>query len=348
MKKRRIIKYTILSFFLLIMITFATFSVILHSRITSMMSIKKKGESLYTMNYKKNYHLDKALKAGITNEEELLDFICDEMFFGYKIDADFSKYGCSAFLTKTPNGDNIVCRNFDLLGTDTLSVYTNPSNGYASVSTVSTDMVGVGGKDGLKETSLKGRIALLASPYIAVDGVNEKGLSASLLDMCYGETHMLSDKPDIIITMAIRLLLDKAANIEEAINLLKQYNIHSAHGSTQHIFIADKSGRSVIVEWYKLEMNIVEYNCCTNFVMSEPIITSYTGLCDRFDIIDGALKEKNINTIEESMDLLEKVKQKSSSTHTIWSVIYNLNDFSVNYCVDLNYDDMYHLNPKKN
>ena len=310
-----------------------------------MMSIKHVGADVYTMHYKQNYHLDKAIKAGLKEEADLYDFIGKEMFFGYKINVDVSRYACSAFATESPDGKKIVGRNFDYsIGSDTLCLYTHPKGGYASISTVSTDMLGVGEGSGAATKSLMGRIALLAAPYIAVDGVNEKGLSASLLDQQDGETHMYTDKPDLIVTLAIRLLLDKTATVNEAVELLKEYDIQSAHGCTQHIFIADKSGASAIVEWAYGKMYVLDYNVCTNFRMSSPIIDGeYNGHCDRFDFLDESLKSKPKNTEEESMQLLKGALQK----HSQWSVVYNLDDFSADYVVNKDFENVYHIDAKK-
>lgn len=343
-----VIKIISLSFICLLMLIYIIMCSILHGRISSMMSVKKVGNGLYTMNYQENYHLDKALKAGIRSGEDLVNFLSDEIFFGYKIDYDNKKYGCSAFLTQSPDGDYLVGRNFDLLGSDTLALYTHPKGGYASISTISTDIVSVGNENGISPTSLKGEILLLASPYIAVDGMNEKGLSAALLDMMDGETHMDSEKPDLIVSLAIRLILDKTSTVSEAVELLKKYDIQTAHGCTQHIFIADKSGSSAIVEWYDNEMKVIDYNVCTNFRMSDPIYkdNDYIGACYRFNYIDISLKAKPINTMDESMNILEHVKQKGYGTNTIWSVVYNLSDYNADYVVKMNYDNIYHLKPR--
>ena len=346
MKKRRILKAILLSVFSLILLIGVTLTIIFYGRVSSMMSIKYKGSDLYTMNYKQNYHLDKALKANIKDGDDLINFVSDEIFFGYKIKGNIPKYGCSAYTTTLTNGDKIVGRNFDLKDTDTLSVYTHPSGGYKSISTISTDMVYVGGKDGIKEKSLKGRALLLAAPYICLDGVNEKGLSASLLDMSYRETHMDTGKPKLIVSLAIRLLLDRATNVNEAVNLLKDYDIQTEHGWTQHIFIADKSGNSVIVEWVKGEMNVIKYNVCTNYTMTtyQNEDNDYSYHCDRFDLLDEGINfsDKTSFTMDESFNLLEGVKQKG----TEWSVVFNLTNFSCDYALNGKYDKIYHLEPK--
>ena len=103
-RAKKIIKIAALSLSGLILVTLITAGFILYGRIASMMSIKHVGDDLYTMNFQQDYHLDKALAAGIKNDEELLRFVCDDMFFGYQVDGNFSKYGCSAFITPTPDG----------------------------------------------------------------------------------------------------------------------------------------------------------------------------------------------------------------------------------------------------
>lgn len=349
-KAKKIIKITALSLAGLILVTMITAVVILYGRIATMLSIKHVGDDLYTMNYQQDYHLDKALSYGIKSDEDLLKFVCDDMFFGYQVDGNFSKYGCSAFVTPTPDGKYLAGRNFGLGGSDTLCLYTHPKDGYSSVSTVSTDMISVGADGKFATTSFWGRAALLAAPYMGVDGMNEKGLTASLLDMEDGETHMSTDNPDITVTMAIRMLLDRTATVDEAIRLLEQYDIHTGHGWTQHIFIADASGDAAVAEWYNDEMKVVRYPVCTNFRMSDPSMEgNYSGQCARFDVIDTILRESTENTVDDSMILLEDVKQEYPELNmfTEWSVVYNLTDFSADYVVNMDYDEVYHLNPKE-
>ena len=102
-RAKRIIRIIALSLAAVVLSGVVAAGVILSGRIASMMSIRHVGDDLYTMNYQQDYHLDKALQAEIKNENELLQFICDDMFFGYQIDANLQKYGCSAFLTPTPD-----------------------------------------------------------------------------------------------------------------------------------------------------------------------------------------------------------------------------------------------------
>ena len=347
-KAKKVIKITVLSILGVIAAALIIISNILYGRVSTISSVKQLGEGMYTVNYRHDYQLDKALESGIDDERSLLKFICDEMYFGYQVDANLEKYACSAFVTKTPDEKYLGGRSFGLGGTDTLCVYTHPSDGYASISTVSTDMLNVGANNAYPTTSLEGRAALLAAPYIAVDGMNEKGLFTALLDLSMGETHMETGNRDLTVTMAVRLLIDRAATVDEAIELLRNYDIHTGHGWTQHLFVGDASGDGAVIEWHKGQMKVVKSPICTNFRLSSKMAQDDpTGMCERFDILHDALEKHPENTPDDAMDMLEAVKQEyDNNIHTEWSIVYHLTDFSMDISVDMDFDNVYHLDIK--
>ena len=89
----------------------------------------------------------------------------------------------------------------------------------------------------------------IVSLYAPLDGMNEKGLAVSVnMIQDSASINQNTGKPDITTTTAIRLLLDKAANVEEALELLRQYDFHSSMGMMVHLALADADGRSVAVE----------------------------------------------------------------------------------------------------
>ncbi len=347
-KAKKVIKITVLSILGVIAAALIIISNILYGRVSTISSVKQLGEGMYTVNYRHDYQLDKALESGIDDERSLLKFICDEMYFGYQVDSNIEKYACSAFVTKTPDGKYLGGHSFGLGGTDTLCVYTHPSDGYASISTVSTDMLNVGANNAYPTTSLEGRAALLAAPYIAVDGMNEKGLFTALLDLSMGETHMETGNRDLTVTMAVRLLIDRAATVDEAIELLRNYDIHTGHGWTQHLFVGDASGDGAVIEWHKGQMKVVKSPICTNFRLSSKLAQDDpTGMCERFDILHDTLEKHPENTPGDAMDMLEAVKQEyDNNIHTEWSIVYHLTDFSMDISVDMDFDNVYHLDIK--
>lgn len=347
-KAKKVIKITVLSILGVIAAALIIISNILYGRVSTISSVKQLGEGMYTVNYRHDYQLDKAFESGIDDERSLLKFICDEMYFGYQVDSNIEKYACSAFVTKTPDEKYLGGRSFGLGGTDTLCVYTHPSDGYASISTVSTDMLNVGADNAYPTTSLEGRAALLAAPYIAVDGMNEKGLFTALLDLSMGETHMETGNCDLTVTMAVRLLIDRAATVDEAIELLRNYDIHTGHGWTQHLFVGDASGDGAVIEWHKGQMKVVKSPICTNFRLSSKLAQDDpTGMCERFGILHDTLEKHPENTPDDAMDMLEAVKQEyDNNIHTEWSIVYHLTDFSMDISVDMDFDNVYHLDIK--
>lgn len=173
--------------------------IILYGRIATAASAEQVGDNLYKIHYQQDYFLDKALESGIKTEQDLLNFINEEMFFGYGIDANVDKYACSGFISKTDGGKYLTGRSFGLGGTDKMAVYATPKDGYASLSMVSLDMLGLGGENGVETLSAAGRITMLAVPYICVDGVNEKGVFAALMDVDTGEMHDDTERPELLV-----------------------------------------------------------------------------------------------------------------------------------------------------
>ncbi len=356
-KKRiwlRILLGVILTPVLLVLAAAIVLFIILYGRIATVTSADQVGHNLYKIHYQQDYFLDKALDAGIKTEEDLLQFINEEMFFGYGIDANIDKYACSGFLAKTDGGKYLTGRSFGLGGTDKLAVYSTPKKGYKSLSMVSLDMLGIGGEQGPEALSPEGRLAMLAAPYICMDGVNEKGVFAALMDVDTVEIHDDTERPELIVTLAVRLILDRAGSVDEAVELLRQYDIHTGHGWTQHIFITDATGDAAVVEWSrpktwntlkKSEMHVTRSKMCTNFHLYE-FEGKTEGMCERFDAMSNALEGKSEITHEYAMDILESVYQYINEyTFTDWSVIYYQNDFTMDVATNKDFDTVYHLEP---
>lgn len=117
---------------------------------------------------------------------------------------------------------------------------------------------------------LDGKELVYAALYAPLDGMNEKGLAVSV-NMIQDAATIAQDteKPDITTTTAIRLLLNKAATVDEALELLKQYDLHASFGMMIHFAIADNSGRGVAVEYIDNEMVVSETPVVTNFYLAE-------------------------------------------------------------------------------
>ena len=100
--------------------------------------------------------------------------------------------------------------------------------------------------------------------------MNEKGLVVATLNVPNEKVEYDSSKPILGRWQVLRLLLDKAATVEEALEQMKNYNCFD--GSV-HFFIADALGNSVVVEYISGEMKVINseesFQVVTNFYLSD-------------------------------------------------------------------------------
>lgn len=120
-------------------------------------------------------------------------------------------------------------RNLDNFNTDLMVLHNSPKDGYKSVSIVNLAFLGY--TDGLTPDKVPDRLNALAGVFFPLDGMNEKGVSVSVLQVMAEPTKQNTDKPDVTTTLAIRLILDKAGSVQEAVELLSSWDMYaSANG----------------------------------------------------------------------------------------------------------------------
>ena len=218
--------------------------VILYSRLATIGSFEHVDQDLYRITIKQDYFLDDVLEATISDGNELDAFINQKMYLGLADSAAPEKdFGCSSFLARTPDGDYIAGRNYDFTSSEELVFYTNPSDGFASIGMTELRAMGIGENYGIAPDSFIGKATLLCAPYCTMDGVNEKGVMVSVLQLNLGGIHQDNGKPDLDLWVAIRLILDRAESVDHAIKLLEQYDIHDVGVYAHHLLIADKTGQ---------------------------------------------------------------------------------------------------------
>ena len=131
-------------------------------------------------------------------------------------------------------------------------------------------------------------------------------------------------------------LFDKCADTEEAIEFLGSYDMCSPRSNTYHMFITDRSGRSVIVEWLDGKTRVTEDCAVTNFVLYG---SDGSGDSDkRYAKMRSAIDD-GILTTYEAMSVLEAVSQKTG--YTSWSAVYDLDSGEVAVCIDHDYSYEY-------
>ncbi len=298
--------------------------------------------SLFTMDYIGDYGFDDFLETGAATDPELINFIAGRLLKGLPMEFDLPDLGCSTFAVETPEGEHLFGRNFDMYYSPALFVRTAPDNGYQSISMVNLAYIGFG--ENKLPTNLANSFLTLAAPYVPLDGVNEKGVAVGVLLIDTEPTNQDTGKVDITTTTAIRMILDKAATVDEALDLLGQYDMHASANSCYHFQIADATGKAVVVEYIGDEMNVVDSPRATNFLLT-PGDWDFGAGQDRFDILERTMTEQNgIFTEAQAMDLLESVSQKvrkDKTSTTQWSCVYNQDRGTVDIAVGMDYDNLY-------
>ena len=304
------------------------------TQLTAAMTIEKLDDNLWSMEYKGDYGFDGFLEqSGAKSDAEMGDYIASYLSHGFwKPDTSTAggNYGCSTVTVTSPDGAALFGRNFDWEECDKMLVHTIPQNGYESIATCNLDFLGFG-EDWKPDGSMGDKFMALASVYAILDGMNEKGLCVADLMVSHEEgIDQNTDKPDITIVSGLRLLLDKAANVDEAIELLSQYDMHFSLGRAQHFSLSDAAGRSVAVEWKNGEMVVTDTPVVTNFYIhgddgSSGSDQSYV----RFDTLTELRKTANgVMTAEDVRAALAAVSQsnfpgENGGEKTCWSLVYD-------------------------
>lgn len=138
-------------------------------------------------------------------------------------------------------------------------------------------------------------------------------------------TNQNTDKLDLTTTSALRLILDRAANVEEALALLEQYDMHASADSDYHFALSDASGRAVVVEYIDDKMHVLETPVVTNQILLpssfykiglNPGDTRYEVLMEYWEARDWVM------TLDETRAALAAAAQ-SGGIKTLWSIVYD-------------------------
>lgn len=196
-----------------------------------------------------------------------------------------TKSSCTSFLTSDIDTKEIInARNFDTthlnddneLETMALIIELNPENAYRSLNVFDVLYywnIGIKYHPGNLDDGIFDNSILAVAPWICMDGINEKGLSVSIMtvDVLDGEkpTHQkIKGKEDCVCTVLLRKILDNCANCDEAIKVAKNVNMRNITGTDFHLLVCDKNGRSIALEWRYNELYVTETDCVTNFYVS--------------------------------------------------------------------------------
>ena len=393
-KAAKIVLVILSSVLVLVLISVMVFGIIFRNEISSISSIKVLKPrvenslqcNIYEMTFTGDYYFDDFIaQGGSKNDRELLDFIMNKMTKGLlNLKINTSKIGCSSFTAKKPDGEHLFARNYDLYSTNTCIVRVKGNKKrHASISTVDLSFINIPAYKNVE--NLVSKAYCLAAPYAPLDGINDAGVSCGIYMTYQGNgksviaTDQNTDLPDFSPTTFIRMILDYADSLEEAVEFARSYDMHDSAGTSFHIMVADRSGRSAVLEWVnarngsddngELRKLIVTYNdkdahigqhegksdfqWVTNFIIQPGYYDEYNDKAlvgyDRYNILYDELSKTGAIIEDEmsAMKILQKVAQRTirpnrnADDHilTIHSVIYNLDDLPSLWCGNEQYSD---------
>jgi len=291
----------------------------------------------YVMRYYGDYSFDDYLQEGL------------EINAQSNNQAQEESWACTCFAGLNEKGESLFGRNFDWdADHPMLLLFTEPPNAYASVTMVDISYLGF---DDSGLIPIEEREALLRAPFMPFDGMNEHGLVVGMMAVSHADGVSDPQKVSISGLQAIRLMLDYAKDVAEAIALLQEYNVYFGPNNVPlHYLIADASGNSAVIEFIDGEMNVIQnedpWQVSTNFIISQVKPQGANAPSRRYNRAYETLEQAGGRLSQaEAMNLLSNVAQ-SGGASTIWSTVYNTATGDFQVAVDREYDQVYEFNLK--
>lgn len=306
------------------------------------MSVKKLDDGIYYIEYKGKDGFDRFLEQGGAKDGyELGAYITRFLSNGFSrvpdIDPQEQDYGCSTLAVSTPEGGRMMGRNFDWQDCLCIISKVTPKGGYKYISSFNPHFFGFG--EDWKPEGFANQYLALSTLFVALDGVNEKGLAVADLMVGEGEIHQnAAGKPALTTTCTIKYLLKNAADVEEAVALLEGINHHSDVGSLHHLSISDANGRSVVVEWVGDKMFVTE----TDIVTNHYLCAEYSGVGK----VEGDFRFEKLAAVRDSLggcmssssllDGMSAAWQSWSDANVVdggtqWTALFDLTGHSADY-----------------
>ena len=317
------------------------------------------GYDIYRMEVKYNYDLDRMINYGITDDQTMIDAITKESLPLLPIKIKAPKFSCSAFTLTDTDNDVHMGRNYDFKkDTSAMMVFCSPKDGYKSVGFAALDNASANAAD----ANIKNKLSSLTAPFICLDGMNEKGVSIAVLTLDSEPVHQNTGKPVIWTTMAIRLVLDRAATTEEAVELLKGYDMFASSGRDYHFYITDATGDGRVVEYNPesemRELMATPTDVITNFFINykdQVLPNQKNGIYghgrERYDAILKVLDEEkgNYNTATVWNGLKAAAQDPNPediTSNTQWSINYNNTELTAEIALRRHWEDVIYCDLK--
>ncbi len=268
------------------------------------------------------YALDDALMAGATDLRALLEQVCKIQPTAITPDADGA-----ALVVRRAGGGYLCARGHETAADAPVAlVRARSADAYASLGLVDTGWAGCGAG-----ARLDGLPATAVLPFLVVEGMNEKGLFAAVSKRDGAPTRQRTGKPAASTTVLLRLALDRAGSVGEAIALFAAYDMQSAAEHDFQFQLADATGRAAVVAYADGVMRV-----------RDAAMTAETPDADaaRAALVRAALAYRDDTlTRTDAMALLRLLRRDT----TRWSAVYDLSDRALDVAVHRDYTRVYHF-----
>ena len=325
----------------LLVLAVVGFGVLYAGRFKTVASIRQvtayEDYNLYRMDVQYDYSIDDVIHYGVTDNQTMIDAILQETLPLLPIHMKAPNFGCSAFATVLDH-HIVMGRNYDFKrDTSAMLVYCTPKDGYKSVALAALDNIAANQAD----ASMAKKLACLTAPFICLDGMNEKGVSIAVLTLDSEPVNQDTGKQKIFTTLAIRLVLDRAATTQEAVDLLNSYDMFATSGRDYHFFVSDATGDCRVLEydphqdgrplrWTKMQAITNFYGCYTHLVQPNQKNGIYGHGKERYDAIMEVLAERDADgniPADTAWRALQAAAQEPNpddvTSNTQWSLVYD-------------------------
>ena len=302
----------------------------------------------YEIDYTADYYLNKAIECSPATLEEFNIFAAKYLLNIPATESSLQSVGagCSVFAGKTMEGEGLLCRNYDYSHELTAAILKcHPKDGYKSMGMC--DLAFLGMMAGSFEEENADLSGLMLAPYIMVDGVNEKGVAIATLELAYPGIYPESNKPRLSTSLVPRLVLDRAATTQEAIELLSQYYVVSPMPEYEfHFMITDSLGVSKVIEFVHGEMKVYDAKYVANEYLTPYM---YNGVeMPRYNMMREYVRHrKGRFSVDEAFSVLRSVHSDKrigvGDSITRWSAVMNLSKKAIDLYYDRDFDNRYHF-----
>lgn len=313
------------------------------------------GTNAFVMDYYVDYHLDEIRQRGMDvkhlqdscTETLFPDFLLPIMtrlkplYFSKPVKTiDHAGDHCSTVVLRSKDNQVFFGRNFDYHNDVFLILRVHDHQGLASIAVVDLAYLNLNRKD-LDQIGLLKRITLLGAPYYLMDGMNRHGVVVADMAVPHAEPPVDPDKPTVIHSTLMRLIIDYARNVDEAIELARSYNVNFVEVPV-HLMVADASGKSRVIEFNGGELRVTSghesWQLCTNHLVWQKSEQENDESCRRYRT--GSELAAEVEHLDEQA-AKQVIQSMSVKDFTMWTSLYDLKQLKASITYRMQTDSEY-------